>query len=300
MELRHIRYFLVLAEELNFSRAAERLHIAQPPLSRQIAELEEELEVRLFYRTKRHVELTQAGKVFLKKANQILDQVDQACISTRLSSLGKEGELRIGFTGTVQDLIPGLRQYRELYPQVGIILHQMNSTAQIEALQDHKIDVGLIAIPLHSNKIEVRPMKETHFMAALPEKHPLAIKSPLYLSDMADETFIITPKSAGALYYEMVMGVFQNADFTPNIAVQASDLQTVLALVAGGMGVALTPTSTNPYSGVVKRKVEDMDLTIQVSLAWRKDNRSEILDKFLKFAYELDLEWEEQIHAALV
>ncbi|KIP26977.1 LysR family transcriptional regulator [Bacillus thuringiensis] len=139
MELRHIRYFLALAEELNFSRAAEKLHIAQPPLSKQIKELEEEIGANLFNRTKRHVELTNAGQVFLDKAYQILDQVEQACISTRLTSTGTEGELVIGFSGSVQDLIQTIQRYRERYPKVGIVLQQLSTPIQVKNLIEKKL-----------------------------------------------------------------------------------------------------------------------------------------------------------------
>lgn len=286
MELRQIRYFVVLAEELNFSRAAERLHISQPPLSRQIKELENEIGTQLLYRTKRQVELTNAGKVFLNKAYHILDQVEQASISTRLSSTGKEGEFRIGFNGMVQDIIPTLQKYREQYPQVGIILKHMTATEQIKALNEKRIDIGTVTIPVISEKIHTTPLKKAHFMAAFPEKHPLVSKQHIYIGDMADETFIITPKSAGPLYYEAFMSAFENTDFIPNITIQAHDLQTVMTLVAAGMGVTLTPSPFNNFNGVVKRKVEDLHLTIEASLAWRKDNRSEVLKKFLTFFSE--------------
>lgn len=286
MELRHIRYFVVLAEELNFSRAAEKLHISQPPLSRQIQELEEEIGTRLFTRTNRQVELTHAGKLFLNKAYQILDQVEQACISTRLSSTGREGDFRIGFSSTVQDLIPSLQKYREQFPKVGIILHQMASNEQIEALNEKKIDVGLVTIPVNHTKIEVIPFKKVEFMVALPEKHPLAIKPSVYIRDLADETFIITPKSAGPLYYDMFMNAFENANFTPNITIQANNLQIVMALVAGGMGITLTPSPIHDANGIIKRKVEDIDLAVQSYIVWRKDNRSEILNNFLNFLFK--------------
>lgn len=286
MELRHIRYFLALAEELNFSRAAERLHITQPPLSRQIQELEEEIGAKLFYRTKRNVELTNAGKVFLNKAYQILDQVEQACVSTRLSSTGKEGEFRIGFTGAVQDLIPTIQEYRKRYPLVGIILEHMSTFKQIEALNENRIDIGLISSPVNNSKIQVIPIKKMNFVLALPEQHPLNSKKSIYLSDMANETFIMTPKSVGALYYETFMSVFQKAGFTPNITIQAHDLQTVLALVAAGMGVTLTPSPFNSINGIIKRKVEDVNLTVNGLLAWRIDNKSKILDEFLQFFFE--------------
>ena len=283
MELRHIRYFLVLAEELNFSRAAERLYIAQPPLSRQIQELEKEIGAKLFHRTNRQVELTNAGKVFLKKAYHILDQVEQACISTRLSSTGKEGEFRIGFNGAIHDIIPTLKKYRELYPEVGIILKQMNATEQIEALNEKRIDIGTVTIPINNDKIQVMPLRKIHFMVAFPEKHPLALKESIYIRDMADETFIITPKSAGALYYDTFMSAFENADFTPKITIQAHDIHSVLTLVEAGMGITLTPTPTTQVNGIIKRKVEDINITLEASLAWRKDNGSEILKEFLKF-----------------
>lgn len=286
MELRHIRYFLVLAEELNFGRAAERLHIAQPPLSRQIQELEEEIGAQLFYRTKRHVELTNAGKVFLNKAYQILDQVEQACVITRLSSTGMEGELRMGFTGTVHNLIPLVQKYLELHPQVGIAFHQMSTANIVKALHEKRIDIGIVSAPVTSNKLHVRPITKVSFKAALPEDHPLANKQSIYIRDLVDETFIMTPKSAGVLYYDTFMSIFQMAGFAPKIKIQANDLQTVLVLVAAGMGVALTPSPIIPADRVILRKVEDINIAVEASIAWRKDHNSVIVDKFLPFFFE--------------
>lgn len=286
MELRHIRYFLALAEELNFSRAAERLHISQPPFSRQIQELEEEIGAQLFYRTKRHVELTNAGKVFLNEAYHILEQVEQASINARLSSTGKEGEFKVGFNGIIQDMIPTLKKYRELYPQVGIVLKQMSSSEQLKALNEKRIDVALLTIPVNNSNIKLFPLKKLYFMAALSEKHPLLRKPKIYINDLADETFIITAKSIGPLYYEAFMNLFKNAGFTPQITIRSHDLHTVMALVAAEMGVTFTPTLMNPISGVVLRKVEDIHFSIEPSLGWRKDNHSEILKNFLTFFYE--------------
>lgn len=286
MELRHLKYFITLAEELNFRRAAEKLHISQPPLSRQIQELENELGVQLFYRTKRYVELTNAGKVFLPKAYQILDQVEQAYVSTRLSSTGKEGELRIGFTGAIQDIIPTLKEYRKRYPLVGFTLKHMTTTKQIEALNERTIDIALISSSVNHHKIQVKPLKTMSFYLALPENHSLVAKPTIFLKDLAEETFIMTPKSAGPLYYETIIQVFQNAGFTPNITIQADDLQTVIALVASGMGITLTPSPFQPINGIVKRNVEEVDLTITGSLAYRVDNQSKVLAEFLNFLFE--------------
>ena len=285
MELRHIRYFLALAEELNFSRAAERLHIAQPHLSRQIRELEKEIDAQLFHRTKRQVELTNAGKTFKQKAYEIIDLVKQARVTTSLASTGTEGELRIGFTGTIQDSILTLQKYRKHYPKVRIILNQMSNAEQLAALQENKIDIALVSVPIDNDNVYVKPIKKMPFVAALPENHPLASKPSLSICDLANETFIMTPKSAGASYYETVMRVFNEAKIVPNLTIQAHDLQTVLVLVAAGMGVTLTPSPINALNGVVHRELQDVDLTIVGSMAWRKNNKSEILEKFLAFFF---------------
>ncbi|WP_306008834.1 LysR substrate-binding domain-containing protein [Bacillus sp. MMSF_3353] len=287
MELRHIRYFLALAEELNFSRAAEKLHIAQPPLSKQIRELEEELGAKLFNRTKRHVELTSAGKVFLNKAYQILDQVEQACISTRLTSTGFEGELVMGFSGSVQDLIHTIQEFREQYPAIGIVLQQLSTPLQVKALHEKRIDIGIVAAPVNSNKIHVKPIQKACLKAIIPEKHPLVSKQAIFIGDLVNEPFIITTKSTAPFYYDTFMNLFKNVGFSPKIIMQANDLQTVSSLVANGMGIALLPSTIHPLSGIVQREVEDIDITIEASFAWLKDNQSEILHKFLKFYFDL-------------
>src|SRR5690625_3031361 len=207
MELRHIKYFLAVAEELNFSEAAKKLHITQPPLSRQIKELEKEVGAKLFHRTKHHVELTSAGKAFKKRAILIFDQIEQACVSARLSSTGTKGEFRIGFTGAVQDLIPTLREYRQRYPMVKLILNHMSTADQIAALNENRIDIALISSQINSELIQVAPLKKMNFVAAISEKHPLATKEKIFLRDLTDETFIMTLKSVGVLYYETVMGI---------------------------------------------------------------------------------------------
>ena len=281
VELRHIRYFVALAEELNFRQAAERLHITQPPLSRQIRELENELGAKLFHRSKHRVELTNAGKVFLQKAYQILDAVEQAGIITRMSSVRKSAELRIAFTGSVQDLVPVLRQFRREYPDVGLFLRHMNSMDQIAALLDKKIDLAFVTIPVNSEQLETKPIKAMRFVAALPKRHPLIRKTPLYLRDLGAETIITTAKSAGVHYYEHVMSLFRRAGITPNVIIQAHDLQTVLLLVEAGMGVTLTPSTGIEIKGIVRRELEDVTLAITPMMAWRKDNMTETLQQFI-------------------
>lgn len=286
MELRHLRYFVALAEELNFSRAAERLHITQPPLSRQIKHLEEQIGVKLFMRTKQQVTLTDAGKVFLQKAYHIIDQIEQASISARLSSTGIEGGIHLGFNGIVQDLIPMLKIYRSRFPEVSIFLHQLNSAAQVEALHDKIIDIGVISIPINHHKIATLPLSPLQFRLIMPESHPLADAPTIYMRDLAEETFIITPKSIGQLYYETFMSAFHHVDYTPQMTIQANDLQSVIALVAGGMGISLIPSPSQHIQGVIAREVTDINLTLKPTVVWRKDNHSEILQKFLAFLAE--------------
>jgi DNA-binding transcriptional LysR family regulator len=282
VELRHIRYFVALAEELNYRQAAERLHITQPPLSRQIQELEEEIGTKLFHRSKRRVELTNAGKVFLQKAYQILDDVEQAGIVTRMSTGGKSDELRVGITGSVQDFVPFLRIYRQTYPNTGIFIYHLNSTDQIAALHEKRIDLAIINASVNSDQIVTKTMHPMPFVATFPKNHPLAYKKPLYLQDLKNETFITTSKSAGIQYYETVMAILRKAGITPNVTIQAHDLQTVLLLVESGMGITLEPSPGTKIDGIVRRKLEDLSLTATPSLAWRKDNQSEALRKFIE------------------
>lgn len=281
VELRHIRYFIVLAEELNFSRAAERLHISQPPLSRQIKELEEEIGARLFHRTKRYVALTNAGEVFLKKAYQILDQVDQACTAAR--AMESKEELVIGFTGTAQDIVPAIHTYTDLYPSVSIVLQQMTTAEQIKALHEKKIDIGLVTSPIHNEEIKTKFLKRCPFMLVMPKSHPLAFKPSLYMHELEQESFIMTTRSAGALYYDRFIEIFQNAGFKPNITIHAHDLHTVLTLVSAGLGITLTPSTIQPYSEVISKKVEDLTLSIAIFVAWRQQNQAVALKKFLSF-----------------
>lgn len=286
MELKLIRYFVKVAEELNFSRAAEKLHIAQPHLSRQIKVLEENIGTKLFNRSRRHVELTHAGKFFLKKAYPLIEQVEQISVSTRLSALGKEGELQIAFNGAVQDIIPTLKSYHEHFPEVGIMLRQMNTDEQLKALNQKRIDLAVLSIPVYDANIKLFPLKSVPFLAALPKEHPLTKKERLFIHDFSEEPFIITPKSAGPMYYNAIMSIFKQTNFTPNITIQAHDLQTVMALVAANMGMSLTPSPMKSTNEITLKKVEDIDISLEASLAWKIDNKSETLKNFLLFFEE--------------
>jgi len=259
---------------------------SSPPLSRQIRELEEELGVKLFHRTNRRVELTAAGKTFLQKAYQIMDEIEKAGIVTRLTSAGIAGELSVGFAGSAWDLASVLRHFRRKHPDVGLFLWHMNSAEQIAALHEHHIDLALLTIPVNSEQIAMKPICEMPFVATLSADHPLARKSPLHLRDFRDETFITAAKSVGFQYYNLVMSIFRKAGFAPREIIQVHDFQTMLLLVQSGMGFALEPSLGNEIDGIVRRKLADLDLAITPCMAWRKDNESEALRLFLDVADE--------------
>jgi len=286
MELRHIRYFIALANELNFSRAAEKLHISQPPLSRQIKELEDEIGAKLFHRTKREVTLTKAGKSFLQDAYQIMDSIEQASINAQLLNVGLEGELRIGFTGAVQDLVPSLLAFRKIRPDISVKLLNLSTEKQIDALNNNVLDIGFISRSEDFNKIEVRPVRKFTFFVALPEKHPLASAETVSLRSLKDETFVMTQKSIGLLYYNSIMDIFKKVGFTPKISYQTNDLQTVLALVSAGVGITITPSPFYQIKGIIKKEISDINLTITASLAWKKENYSDITKEFLLFFFD--------------
>ncbi|MCI4252643.1 LysR family substrate-binding domain-containing protein [Bacillus sp. CCB-MMP212] len=148
-------------------------------------------------------------------------------------------------------------------------------------MHEKRIDIGIVAAPVSSNKIHVRPIQKVYVKALIPEKHILASKRAIYIRDLVNEPFILATKSTAPFYYDTFMRLFKSAGFAPKITMQVNDLQTVSSLVANGMGIALLPSSLHPLRGIVQRKVEDIDVTIEASFAWRKDNHSEILDKFL-------------------
>lgn len=287
MDLKLIKYFITLAEELNFGRAAERLYMTQPPLSRQIKKLEEQIGANLFHRTKHRVELTNAGKVFLKNAYQILDQFEQACISTRLTSVGQHSDLKIAFTGTAQDIIPIIKVFRKKNPFIGIVLQQMNNASQIDALQENRIDLGLVSIPTTGKMLNVNTIVSRKFMVALPESHPFASSlSLLYMHDLTDEHFIMTPRSVGASYFDTVTKLFFDLGFTPKTTIHANDLQTVYALVSADLGIALTPCPIHPIPGIIFKNIENINQTIEISAVWKSSEKSKEITDFIELSSE--------------
>lgn len=241
MELRHLRYFVTLAEELHFGRAAERLHIAQPPLSQQIRQLETELGFELFHRTKRSVKLTEAGKVFLSEVQQILKQLEQAIQIGRQTSRGEMGQLIVGFVSSsaYNILPPILRTFRNCVPGVSLELHELTTHEQLQWLRDGRMDVGFVRSPIEDDIFSFEVIFAESLVVALPETHLLAKDKSVSLRSLASEPFILFPRLLAPGLYDLIISLCQQAGFSPSVTQEAIQMQTIVSLVAGGLGVAI-------------------------------------------------------------
>ncbi len=255
MELRHLRYFVTLAEELHFGRAAERLFIAQPPLSQQIQQLERELGVALFQRTSRRVQITPAGEAFLPEARLVLAGLETAAQAARRAARGDTGWLGIGFAASATyDLLPAvLHDFREAFPDVDLSLAELNAAEQLAALRERVIHVGLARPPVEDAEVVVNAVLREPFLVALPESHPRAGETELPLADLAKEAFVSFPERPTPSYAETVRRACEEAGFTPQVAQEVREMQTAISLVAAGLGIALLPASVAllPRPGLV-------------------------------------------------
>lgn len=285
MELRQIRYFVAVAEELHFRRAAQKLHVAQPPLSQQIQRLERELGTELFRRTRRKVELTGAGESFLAEARRTLVHAERAEEAARSAARGESGWLRIGFVGSISyDLLPRLLgEFREHYPQVQMALRQLTTEAQIEALQTGDIDVGLAREMESVEGLTVFPLFTEPLIAALPDNHLLAEREHISLEELSKERFITVPRSLAPRLYDRFVYLCHAAGFSPTISQEASQFPTILGLVSAELGVSAIPDAVRafPKTGVSYRALTDDGAESSVSVAHRADENSAVIEAFL-------------------
>jgi DNA-binding transcriptional LysR family regulator len=291
MELRHLRYFMAVAEELNFSRAAERLHIAQPPLSQQIRDLETEIGVVLFDRTKRRVELTAAGLVFVEKVRQALGQIEQAVAAAQRASRGEIGRLSLGFnsSATYSVLPTLLNAFRARCPEVVLDLHELTTQQQLVHLQQQQIDAGILYLPIELEELAAISVLKEGMAIAIPETHPLATRDRVSIRAFSRELFILPPSRLGSGLYNQIMQFFQQTGFSPIAVQEATQLQTSISLVAGGVGVALVPASLHNLqrAGVVYRSLLEPTPEIEIGVVWRKGERSPVLQKFIASVREV-------------
>ncbi|MEI2579281.1 LysR family transcriptional regulator [Scytonema sp. PRP1] len=297
MELRHLRYFIAVAEELHFSRAASRLHIAQPPLSQQIQQLEAELGVELFHRkTKRQVQITEAGRVFLREAYQLLAHLEVAIQVTQRTGRGEIGQLRVGFISPVTyDLLPGiLQKFRQQFPEVELVLQELTTAEQEQALRDcaertapkgnRRIHVGFVHLPLEDDTLNWECIQQETLIVALAQTHPLAQQESIAVQSLANEQFILFPRYLGVGLYDKIMALCQQGNFTPKVGQEAIQMQTIIGLVSAGIGIAIVPSSLQNLqrTGVVYRAIAQQTPLIETAVVWRGEEEIPVLRKFLK------------------
>jgi DNA-binding transcriptional LysR family regulator len=294
-DFRQLRYFVAVAEELSFTRAALRLHLSQPPLSQQIQALEQDLGVILLERTKRRVALTEPGRVFLDQAREILAKVDEARSHVTAAAAGHSGQLRLAYTVSVSfhpALPQALLRYRQLAPNVRLHLSEMYTEPQYAALLVGQIDVGFVRDePSHlqdARNLRLTVIDREPLLLALPAGHALAGRSSISLADVAGDAFVSQPRELASTLYDRLVKLAAKAGFKPTISQHAQQINGLLALVAAGLGLALVPASMRAVrlAGVSYVPLEDADAYLLLAVASRVDDQSPVLHQFLSTVAE--------------
>ncbi len=291
VELRQLHCFVAVSEERSFRRAAERLRMTQPPLSRQIKRLETELGVELITRTTRSVDLTDAGMAFLKRAKRILAEVEEAEAEAKGAEAGLRGRLDVGFisSATLNLLPPSVRLFRERYGGVEIRLKELTSGQQVDALYEGEIRVGLVRLPLRAPGLRFEPLQEESFLVALPSGHPLAALESVPLEAMVDQPLIFFTRQLMPSLHAQIVELFQRVGAFPNVVQHAVHLQTILGLVASDVGLAILPEPAERLSreGVVYRSLDAPDATSWVGLARVEGDGSLLVENFIRTVREV-------------
>lgn len=285
MDFRQIRYFIAVADARNFSRAAERLHVSQPPLSIQVKRLEDEIGVRLFARSPRGVELTPAGALFYEDAKAALARLDSAKKRARQAELGEVGTLSIGFVSIVDYgvLPPALKDFRTRYPRIEVELHEATTDQQVQALRSGRFDLALALGPVREADLKFEPLIEEELLLALPARHPLAgADRATDLRRFCEEKFIAPPRELAPGLHDAIVARCRGSGFTPRMGQQARQMQTVVSLVACGLGVALVPASMRNLKrkGLIYRRLRGAAEPLQIGLLTRAGEGSAVVRNF--------------------
>ena len=292
MELRHLRYFVAVAEALNFTKAAEKLHLAQPSLTRQVKDLEEEIGVRLVDRSGKRISLTEEGRSFLADAKRLLADCAESVEAVRRLSRGQTGQLNIGYVANVHyDLLPAtLGAFRKACPHTALNLFDMTPAEQYQALAERKIDLGFVGLRAHSTRSDLPWTCVTHdvMMALLPKREPLAKKGTIDLKELEQMFFVGMSEKTNPGAREWLMGTCKEVGFTPRILQEAEREPAVIQFVATGLGVALLPQQIKrlPHEGVVFRPVRP-DVMAESCAVWKADNPSSCLKQYIQVVKEL-------------
>ncbi len=286
MELRHLRYFVAVAEERHFGHAAERLHIAQPPLSQQIRRFEAELGEPLLYRTTRSVELAPAGEVMLERGREILAAVDAAVRDARRAARGEYGRLAIGFTGSVTyATLPSVAAaLRDELPGVMLDLRgELLTPAQVAQLLDGTLDLGLLRPPVHDRDLDTEVLRSEPLVAVLPEAHPLAAEDAVRLEALAGEPFVTYVSHFRSVVHDAVEDACAAHGFEPLAAHEVAETATLVSFVAAGLGVSLVPASVQNMTvrGAIYRPLVDDTTLVKLAMAWRRNDERPALSRAL-------------------
>lgn len=286
IEFRHLRYFLTVAEELHFRKAAERLYISQPGLSMQIKQMEEGLGVQLFERHNRNVELTRAGKYLKEEISIYLKELNTLLNHAKMLQRGVEGDVRFGYVGSaMHSVIPKfLLKFNEKHPNVLVNLKEMGNQKQLNALFSKEIDVGFVRLERVPSKLKTRPMVQENFCLVLPEDHPLDKRNFRDLSQCKEESFIMFDSAVNATYYQKVMQIFDDSGFAPKVSHNTMNASSIFRLVENKLGISIVPKSLqNGYD--MKVKFIELDMIPQkttLSMIWNPENRNPVLKYLLE------------------
>jgi DNA-binding transcriptional LysR family regulator len=291
MELRHLRYFVTVAAERSFSRASEKLHIAQPPLSRQIQQLEKELGIQLLHRG-RPITLTESGRYFFEQALQVLQRTDEIRAMARRIGAGKKQQFGIGFVATVlYSLLPELiRSFRLSAPNVEIGLSELTTLEQAAALKEGRIDIGFGRLRFEDDALTSHVLREEKLSIVVPDGHALSRhKRPLKLKQTVDEPLILYPMTPRPSYADQVLSFYRRLGLAPKVGFEVRALQTALGLVAAGVGITLVPSSVRPLGrNDVRYLGLDEEITSPIIVSFRSNDGSPLLARFLDSIRELD------------
>jgi len=291
MELRHLNYFVAVADELHFGRAAPRVHTAQSSFSAQIRDLERELGVQLLHRTKRQVHLTDAGRAFLTEARATLKQAALAVRVAQRAAHGQAGILAIGFVPSADCIsFPDiLRAFKKQYSEVQLELHNLTASEQVEALRQGAIDIGFMR-PLRTEKaIASERIIREPVIVVLPKKHRLLSSAEIALEDVAIQNLILCSRIHAPLQHDVIIAQFRAANLVPNVSLETDHIQTILGLVAAGLGISLLPASVENLRapGLSYRPLKKVSVQMEMAVAYRKGDPSRVLSNFLTLVREL-------------
>lgn len=285
LELRHLKYFIAVAEDLHFRKAAERLFISQPGLSRQIKQMEDDLGIKLFERHNRKVELTKAGHYLKTEITQHLKDLDRIFNQAKLLNDGIDGDLKFGYVGSaMQDIIPNLLlKFRTENPNAHFSLKELDNQKQIDSLLSQDIDIGFVRLERVPRDLQIKPILKENFCLVLPENHPINQTNFKSLKQFKNEAFILFDSKYSASYFEKVMQIFGDNGFSPIIAHNTVHASSIYKLVEHNFGISIVPKSlqTQNISGIKFIELAKIPQKTILSVIWNKKNRNPILEKFL-------------------